>query len=289
MSAKKYYATNLFRRLFPRAPLETIDVWAMCYERISDNDLDKSITGGKITDLHTGESWETDENGYAYINVQKGRKITLAFDKVGYARVQTATVIVPKGGLKGQFNELSFQTPSIKLYNLLKTGLGHPQPGCSHIVTTIQPDGHNMHRDKGVEGARVFLCDKKNTKIEAQVYLGQIFNEYSEWVAPILALKLAEAGDNLGKTDNKFLKSLSESLKNFSSRIKYRHTSKDGAAIFLNVPKGEYVITAQKDGMRFSKALVEVLDGSPEFINVAPPQSPHEIAILSKKPLTPKM
>jgi len=259
---------------------ETIDAWGMCYEKVTNDDELKAIKKARIVDAHTGDSWESNEKGYAHIEAKVGRKLTLILEREGYAKVQTATIVVPKGGLKGFFNEITFQTPSTILYKALRAGLGLPKPGCSHIVTTVQPIGHNMHQDKGMPGVEVFLLDKDANEIPTDIYLGQFLGEYSEWVRPLTAVKLKNLSEYMNKkgSKSKLFNSIASGLNDLGEKLKYNLTSKDGAAIFLNVPQGGYILNARKEGVTFSTALVEILPNSPEFINISPPQAPHEIS-----------
>ena len=259
-----------------------VDVWAMCYERIDGDDDHKGIggyhksgimggfkeeRGAEIINLRTGEVWETDEHGYAYFKAKPGPELTLAMIHKDYATVQGPTVKVPPTGLTGRFNEMTFQTPTLGLYNLLMTALKKPDEGNSHIVSTIQKAGYNMHIDRGMDGARVYLYDEKGNKKESDLYLGQLFGLYTDWFNPIFSVWAKNAG--------------LDTLKKF---FKEDHTSLDGAAMFLNTPPGRYIMRAEKPGYEFTEATVDVIPNlSPNFINVSPPHSPHVIDIDAKR------
>lgn len=224
-----------------------VDIFAKQYE--SSKPLE-----GEITDIATGDKWRTDETGYAHIEVEAGRKLSLCFNKAGYPPVQTATVDVPEGGLTGEDKEITLQVPGAKLYKALRLALGKPGAGTHHVVTTVSAEGHTLHNDLGEAGVTVTLksADGKTAGGDA-MYLGTVRGR-TEWLRPIAAARLP-------------------GLK----KLRHKSTSHDGGAIFRDVSPGDYILEAHKSGVLFSTAKVTVYKDSPELVNVSPPHSPHVV------------
>lgn len=230
---------------------------------------DRNIGGGTITNLQTGEKYKTGNDGYAKIHAIPGSKLTLLFNKKGYSKVQSGTVVVPEEGLVGDENEMTLQVPSKLLGDVLVGAVGKPRHGCSHIVTTIQALGKSLHEDDGEPKARAFLIDNASgKKREADIYLGMnskgqtdFLPEFTaEWIENI-APKLAEMLDS-------------------------DYTSEDGGVIWKNVPVGNYSIIAEKTDIEFTKSSVDVFKNSPAIINVSPPQSPRVIGTAAKNTIS---
>jgi hypothetical protein len=56
-----------------------------------------------------------------------------------------------------------------------------------------------------------------------------------------------------------------------------RATSVDGGVLIANVPRGRYVLSASKPGVRFSSVELAIDEDSPALINVSPPHAPRAI------------
>ena len=227
-----------------------VTVWAKQYEN------SKPIADADITDAATGEHWRTDKNGYAQLEVEPGRRLTLTFNKKSFPALQTATVTVPREGLTGEDREITFQVPGKKLYKALRAVFGKPKKGTHHIVTTVSAAGRNLHNDKGEAGVTVTLtsADGKTTRSDG-VYMGTVLGK-TEWLRPIATARLP-------------------GLK----RFRHKATSHDGGAMFLNVPPGDYILEAHKTGkdgkpVLFETTHVIVSKDSPELINASPPHGP---------------
>ena len=226
----KLTSINIIKKIISLVP---VHLWAMCYEKIwsdesSVDDGGKSINNAEIIDLRTRDSWKTGYDGRVYIETYPGRTLTLMMKKKGFGTVQAGTVIVPHTGLTGHFNEITFQTPGNLLYNTLETTLGKTKKDCSHIVTTIQRKPYNMHIDRGEAGARVYLRDLQGKEVEPAQYIGQLIG-ITDWPKFLTSHWLKKIG-----------------AKKLSYKFSESATSPDGAAIFLNVPKGQYVLTVEK-------------------------------------------
>jgi hypothetical protein len=228
-----------------------VTVWVKQYE------TSKPIADADITDMSTGERWRTDKDGYAHLDVEPGRKLTLKFNKASFPPVQTATVTVPPHGLKGDDHEITFQVPGRKLYKALRAVFGKPKKGMHHVVTTVSALGHTLHDDIGEAGVALTLKSKDAKVIrDDAVYLGTAFGK-TEWLRPIATARIP-------------------GLK----RFRHKATSHDGGAMFLNVPPGDYILEARKMGkdgkpVLFTVAELVVSKDSPELINISPPHSPH--------------
>lgn len=227
-----------------------VKIWAKSYE------TSKPIADAEITDIVTGEKWRTGKDGYAEAHVAPGRILSLKFNKASHPGVQTATVTVPADGLKGEDREITLQVPGKKLYKALRVALGKPKSGTHHVVTTVSAAGKNLHDDSGEKDVVVTLrsADGKINRNDA-IYLGTVFGK-TEWLRPIAAERVP-------------------GLK----RLRHKSTSRDGGAIFKNVPPGEYILEARKTGkdgkpVIFTTSRVIVFKDSPELINVSPPHSP---------------
>jgi hypothetical protein len=83
------------------------------------------------------------------------------------------------------------------------------------------------------------------------VYLGTFLGK-TEWIRPILSVRLP------------FLR----------AALAHKATSFDGGAIFMNVPPGDYIFEARKNGVTISSAAMTIYPNSPNVINVSPPWVP---------------
>lgn len=230
-------------------------VWAKNY-RFSERT--RPIAHAMIVDLETGDSWQTDRNGYANFRAEPGRKLSLRFSKEEFPSVQTATVTVPETGLAGEDEEITFQVPAMRLYKALRFLTRHPNPGTHHIVTTVSAEGANLHDDRGEEGVIVSLHSECGQVYHPSFYLGEIAGK-TEW--PLSAL--------VGRFSDRM-------PKNIIAPFKRGETSKDAAVFFRNIPLGRYVLKAKKilpDGtsVLFQEPQITVFESSPPLINISPP------------------
>jgi|GEM_PF-6961725 len=281
MQSPRFFS-NIYNRVkntFSSKQMAAVDMWTMCYNSLSDKDSERAIPYATVTDLHTGEQWVSGKDGYIKTNLEVGRKLSLMFNaSAEYPDTQTATVTVPKEGLTGRDNEITFQVPSDWLYHVLKKSFGEYKEGHCHVVTTVQEYGKNMHDDDGLAGAKAKLISEKDNKVlDTDMYLGQI-GKYTEWFRPLIANGISSLSKAFN--DKKLIKpvrTIVDKISEFGEDLKCKSTSHDGAAIFFNVPQGEYKLVAEKQGVEFTSSRIEVLPNSPVLINVSPPQSPREI------------
>lgn len=201
------------------------------------------IADATITILETGEKIKTDHHGkFGPFDYPIGKPITLMLEKWGYHATQSATIIVPREGLTGPYNNITFQVPSTEAYFLLSAIVGAKEdPNACHIATTITAYHKNMDDDpQGEENAVVSLSG----------HLDQ----------PVFYFDIFSSGPLKGKT-NPFTKGLTA-------------TSEDGGLLIFNLPPREkpYVMTAAKPGVLFTETQFLCRKGA--FINISPPQGP---------------
>jgi len=205
--------------------------------------LGTEISNATITILETGEKITTDTHGnFGPFRYPIGKPITLRFEKWNYKTTQSATFIVPKEGLSGPYDNITFQIPSLESFYLLKTIIGGKENADDcHVSTTIIKYHKTMNDiPQGEEGAKLTITPA----IETPPFYFGIF----------------ESGPLKGKT-NPFTKDLPS-------------TSEDGGAAYFNVPASvkPYTLTAEKDGVKFSQ--VKFICNRGAFINISPPTGP---------------
>jgi hypothetical protein len=223
-----------------------VSLWAKNYM------TSQPVADAEIIDLPTGEHWKTGPDGYAHCMAEPGRVITPVLQKPGYPRMQGPSVKVPAEGLDGPDREITLQVPGNGLYRTLMTSFGKPAAGLHHVVTTVSANGKNLHDDEGEVGVTVTLRATNGTSYrDDAIYLGSMFGK-TEWIAPILSVRIP------------FLQAV----------LEHRETSFDGGAIFMDVPPGDYIFEARKNGVRISSAAMTIYPDSPALINVSPPWGP---------------
>lgn len=75
--------------------------------------LGNKLSNATVTILETGEQIKTDSEGhFGPIEYNVGEPITLELKKWNYKTTQSATMIVPKEGLTGPHNNITFQVPT---------------------------------------------------------------------------------------------------------------------------------------------------------------------------------
>lgn len=205
--------------------------------------LSMRLANGTVTVLETGQQFTTDKEGrFGPFQYPAGKPITLQFEKWGYHTTQTGTTIVPPEGLTGPFDNITFQVPSTETYSLLAKIMGATiDENSCHVAATITAY-HKTLGDvpQGIDGTTVTLSPAVNV-------IPFYFDIYT-------------SGPLKGKT-NPFTRGLTA-------------TSEDGGVAFFNLPPRDepYVISAQKDGMKFTEAMFTCKKGA--FINISPPRGP---------------
>ena len=180
--------------------------------------------------------------------------ITLVLEKNGYKMTQTATMVVPKEGIndKDFLKNISFQVPSNIAYRFLSWAMGFSEDSNACVVAaTITPPNTTMDNiPQGVAGVKVTLSPNTNIK---PFYFG-IFPWFHK--------------------TNPFIRSLDA-------------ISLDGGVAFVNVPPGDYIMEAQKEGVTFSKVVIKARKGV--LVNASPPRGPTmldgpKVQVIEKKP-----
>lgn len=201
------------------------------------------LANATITVLETGQKFTTDNTGhFGPFEYPVGKSITLQFEKWGFKTTQSDTVIVPRNGLNGPYDNITFQVPSTISYYLLAKIIGATiDENSCHLASTITAYHKTLHDiPQGIADAVVTLSPSTS---EQPFYFG-----------------IYESGLLKDKT-NPFKHDLTK-------------TSEDGGVAFFNLPPRDqpYVISAEKDGVVFSKATFLCKKGA--FINISPPRGP---------------
>ena len=209
---------------------------------------DRRIAHAKITILEleddTYHIYTDDQGRFGTILWPIGKPITLQLEKpgswfTGYRTVQSATIIVPEEGINdpNPFNNITFQVPSNIAITIMKRAMGVTEdPQSCHIAATITPPGKTLEDlPQGVEDVEVSLFPDCNVK---PFYFG---------IVPI------------SKKTNPFTR-------------KRKRTSLDGGIAYINVPEGDYVLTAKKAGVKFTEVMIRARKGV--LVNASPPRGP---------------
>lgn len=201
------------------------------------------IPGAKITVMETGQTVETDPRGhFGPINHPIGTPITLVLEKSGYVTTQSGTFIVPKQGLIGPYDNITFQVPSTYVYYLLKKAVGaYEDPESCHLTSTIIA----YHKT---------LDDIPQGEADATVSITPNVKETPFY------FDIFKSGPLKGKT--------------YPFPTGITKTSDDGGIAYFNLPPRDepYTLSAQKDGVTFNS--VQFICRKGAFINISPPGGP---------------
>jgi hypothetical protein len=176
----------------------------------------------------------TGEGGaFEFPGVPFGRDLTLELLAEGFPPIRTGTHVVPVDGLE----HLTFQAPDAAMYRLMSSILRiTPDPARCQIASTVTRIGNSLYDDTpgthGEPGATV-RPDPMPTEVDGPVY----FN---------LARYNAIWPD----------RALTE-------------TTADGGVLFLNVPPGDYTLTAHKSETTFRPVRIGCRAGY--LVNASPP------------------
>lgn len=212
---------------------------------------DAPVRNAKITVLETGQTFTTNQVGrFAFCTLPR-QQITLLLNKSSqspldnFYPVQSATVQVPTHGLRGKFQEITFQVPREMTFNVLKEIFSYQHhielnPNRCTVGATLTAFNKTLADDpQGEPGSTILLWhNNRLIKNPPVFYVGILF----------------------GKTDP-----LQTNLKSSSA---------DGGAIIYNLPPSNklYYLSASKPGKRFST--VAFLCRANSFINLSPPYGP---------------
>jgi hypothetical protein len=191
----------------------------------------------------------TDHAGRAVVHRSPGQEVTLVLEKPGFVTTQSATLVVPVGGLSGGQQETTFQTLPTWAFAATKRWLRVPTlPGRRHLATTVTAAGMTLYDRVQGESRAVVRITRDGRELDVTpIYLG---------ILPLVH-----------KTD--------------LIRARWRRgevTSADGGVLFPNLEVGTYELEAQAPGRRFAVARAVVGADSPEFINLSPPWGPRVIS-----------
>lgn len=191
------------------------------------------VVGGAVTVLERPDLGVvlTDDRGYfRFDGLVVGEDATFVLRAEGYETTQTPTLTVPAGGL----DQLTFQSPVLELFRALSLVVRIvPDPRMCQIAATVVQAGADPYAVPiGEPGATVSIDPPLDPR------QGPVYFEYfsDAFILP--------------------LRHLTE-------------TSIDGGVLFLNVPPGEYVLRAHKEGVEFSEARITCRPGV--TVNAAPP------------------
>jgi hypothetical protein len=196
-------------------------------------------TGGAVRDAvvtvleHPGWCARTGSDGaYSFTGVAPGERVTLEMHHENHWPVQTSTELVPAGGLE----RFGFQSPTIGIFRVLAQYLRiTADPERCQIATTVVAAPYRGIYDPGGHG-EVGATVTIDPPLPAEA--GPVYFRYLSASAIVPAREL-------------------------------RETSLDGGVLFLNVPPGDYVLSAHKAGVRFNQVAIRCRAGL--LVNASPP------------------
>ncbi len=193
-----------------------------------------STRGGVVTLLeHPGWCARiASDSSYSFQGLTPGERVTPVFDHPDYWPIQTGTHVVPEGGIA----RLSFQAPTTFLFDILARSLQlTPDPARCQIASTVTEVGFSIYDNRdshGEAGATVTISPPLPPES------GPVYFQYYGRGSILPVRELTE-------------------------------TTRDGGVLFLNVPPGEYVLSAHKPGVTIRD--VRVLCRAGVLANAAPP------------------
>lgn len=180
----------------------------------------------------------TGERGaFRFDGLRPGSEISLIFKRDGYFTTQTATFTLGKEDIE----DVSFQAPPRVIVSAYTMLLGYtPDPNRSQLATTVTRLGESMYGSHGPthgeRGATVTI-DPPLPVRHGPIY----FN-----------LNLAPGAAGIIWPDRTL-----------------KETTWDGGVLFIDVPPGEYTLTAHKPGVKFEPVKVKCRAGV--LTNASPP------------------
>ena len=196
-------------------------------------------TGGAVRDAvvtvleHPGWCARTGSDGaYAFTGVAPGEHLTLEMHHENHWPVQTSTELVPSEGLE----RFGFQAPTVGIFRVLAQYLRiTADPERCQIATTVVAAPYRGIYDPGGHG-EVGATVTIDPPLPAEA--GPVYFRYLSPSAIVPARELTE-------------------------------TSLDGGVLFVNVPPGDYVLSAHKAGVRFNQVAIHCRAGL--LVNASPP------------------
>lgn len=192
------------------------------------------VVGGFVTaEELPGRCARTERDGaFALQGFAPGGTATLRLHHPSHAPIQTGTLTVPPDGLQ----RVTFQAPDHSTYRVLELVLRlDADPARCQIASTVTRVGLSLYdrTDHGEAGATVTIDPPVAAPAEGPVYF-EYLNEQA--IIPDRRLRM---------------------------------TTRDGGVLFLNVPAGDYTLTAHKEGVRFTTARIRCRPGL--LVNASPP------------------
>lgn len=183
-----------------------------------------------VSILELPDTATTDVDGhFVFPALPAGARATFVYQAEGYPTTHTKTFTLPEAG--GTLERVTFQVPELAVYDLLAGIVGvEPDPTACQIASTVTRVGKSVY-DPGAHGE-----DAATVTIDPPIAaeLGPIY--FNEEVIP-----------ELGLTE----------------------TTGDGGVLYVNVPPGEYTLTAHKDGVEFEA--IDVVCAAGVLVNASPP------------------
>lgn len=192
-----------------------------------------SVVGAEVSSLELPSATTTTaEDGSFTLEVPSGGVASFTLSHPDAPPIQTATLQVPEGGLTG----VTFQVPDHEMYALME-GFSEVEAddAACQIATTVTCAGCDMWHGAfhGEPGATVTI-EPPLPEEAGPVYFYRNSENGLIWPDPDLT-----------------------------------ETTEDGGVLFLNVPPGEYVLTAHKDGVSFEARTMRCRAGW--LVNASPP------------------
>ncbi len=194
-----------------------------------------SLIGGVVgvLELPGVTATTTDEGAFAFDALPVGADLTFTLTYMDYPPIQTGTHVLPPEGMA----RVSFQAPDPDLYDTLSRVVRViPAPDRCQIATTVTRLGNSLYDDTpgthGEPDATVTL-EPTPPGVDGPVYFNLV--KYNViWPDRLL-----------------------------------RATTADGGVLFLNVPEGEYTLTAHKTDTTFRAVKIKCRAGV--LANASPP------------------
>lgn len=209
---------------------------------VSGNAFAFTLSGGRIegafVTANEHPTWcvRTNAEGYFQLDgVPVGSELTLRLHHPDHPLIQIGTHVVPAEGME----RVTFQAPDHTTYALMAmVARVRPDPARCQIAATVTEVGRSLYTtdypSHGEAGATVTLTPDPGDA-EGPIYF--------EYLGP---------GTILPDRD-------------------LTATTRDGGVLFLNVPPGEYVLSASKEGVSFTEVRVRCEAGL--LVNPSPPWS----------------
>lgn len=172
------------------------------------------------------------DGAFALGGFTEGERVTLTMDHMGFAPIQTGTHTLPAQGIE----RITFQAPVWEIFHVMAmTSLIRPHADRCQIASTVTQLGVSLYDappSHGEAGATVTI------EPHPDAMTGPVYFQYH--------------GPSLILPDPHL-----------------RETTRDGGVLFLNVPPGDYVLTAHKVGTRFTQVSARCRAGV--LVNASPP------------------